>query len=105
MERYYQPEIETASREQLTAWQDQHLTAQVRSLWDSVPYYRQKMEAADLTPADIQGIGDLGKLPFMTREDLTACYPFGMLARPSTPSGTWSCGRTGAPGRSPPPAG
>ncbi len=83
MERYYQPEIETASREQLTAWQDQRLTAQVRSLWDSVPYYRQKMEAAGLTPADIQGIGDLGKLPFMTREDLTACYPFGMLARPT----------------------
>ena len=44
MERYYQPEIETASREQLLAWQNERLLKQVRHVWDNVPYYRQKME-------------------------------------------------------------
>ena len=29
MERYYQPEIETASREQIRAWQDERLVKQV----------------------------------------------------------------------------
>ena len=44
MERYYQPEIETASREQIKAWQDERLVAQVKHVWDNVPYYRKKME-------------------------------------------------------------
>ena len=45
MEHYYQPEIECASREQIKALQDQRLVAQVRHVWDNVPYYRKKMEA------------------------------------------------------------
>ena len=43
-ERYFQPEIETASREQIKAWQDERLVKQVRHVWNSVPYYRKKME-------------------------------------------------------------
>ena len=45
MERYYQPEIECASREQIKAWQDERLVKQVKHVWDNVPYYRKKMEA------------------------------------------------------------
>ena len=37
MERYYQPEIETASPEQLKAWQDERLVKQVKHVWDNVP--------------------------------------------------------------------
>ena len=44
MERYYQKEIETASREQILAWQNERLVKQVRHVWDNVPYYRAKME-------------------------------------------------------------
>ena len=50
MERYYQPEIECASREQILAWQNERLVKQVRHVWDSVPYYRHKMEEKGLTP-------------------------------------------------------
>lgn len=53
MERYYQPEIECASQEQLRAWQDERLVKQVRNVWDNVPYYRKKMEEKGLTPDDI----------------------------------------------------
>ena len=49
MERYYQPEIETASREQIKAWQDERLVKQVKHVWDNVPYYRKKMEAQGVT--------------------------------------------------------
>ena len=82
MERYYQPEIETASREQIRAWQDERLVRQVRHVWDSVPYYRKKMEALGLTPDDIRGVDDLKKLPFLTKADLREAYPYGLVGAP-----------------------
>ena len=82
MERYYQPESECASQEQLRAWQDERLVKQVRNVWDNVPYYRKKMEEKGLTPDDIQGVADLHKLPFVTKADLREAYPYGLLARP-----------------------
>ena len=82
MERYYQPEIETASREQITAWQNERLVKQVKHVWDNVPYYRKKMEAAGVTPEDIKSIEDLHKLPFVTEADLREAYPYGLLAEP-----------------------
>ena len=82
MERYYQPDIETASREQILAWQNERLVKQVRHVWDSVPYYRKKMEEKGLTPDDIRGVEDLRKLPFLTKDDLRDAYPYGLLAKP-----------------------
>ena len=82
MERYYQKEIECASREQIRAWQDERLVKQVRNVWDNVPYYRKKMEEKGLTPDDIQGVADLHKLPFVTKADLREAYPYGLVARP-----------------------
>ena len=82
MEQYYQPEIECASREQIKAWQDERLVKQVKHIWDNVPYYRKKMEAANLTPEDIKGTEDLHKLPFVTKADLREAYPYGLLAKP-----------------------
>jgi len=79
---YYQPEIETASREQIRAWQNERLVKQVQHVWDNVPYYRAKMEEAGLTPADICGVDDLHKLPFLTKDDLRKAYPYGLLAKP-----------------------
>ena len=82
MKQYYQKEIETASREQIQAWQDERLVKQVQHVWDNVPYYRKKMEEKGLTPADIQGTADLHKLPFLTKDDLREAYPYGLLGMP-----------------------
>ena len=82
MERYYQKEIECASREQIRSWQDERLVKQVRNVWDNVPYYRRKMEEKGLTPEDIRGVDDLYKLPFVTKDDLRQAYPYGLLVRP-----------------------
>ena len=82
VERYFQPEIETASREQITAWQNEKLVKQVRHVWDHVPYYRKLMEEKGVTPDDIQSIADLHKLPFISKHDLREAYPYGMLAVP-----------------------
>lgn len=81
-QRYFQPEIETASREQILAWQNERLVKQVKNVWDNVPYYRKKMEEKGLTPEDIKGVDDLHKLPFLTKDDLREAYPYGLKARP-----------------------
>ncbi len=82
MERYYQKEIETASREEILAIQNRKLVATVKHVYDNVEYYRKKMEAVGVTPDDIKSVDDLHKLPFLTKDDLREAYPYGLLAKP-----------------------
>ena len=82
MERYFQPEIECAPREEIIKIQNEKLLKQVRHVWDNVPYYRKKMEDKGVTPDDIKSIDDLYKLPFLSKDDLRECYPYGLLAEP-----------------------
>lgn len=84
MGRYYQEEIECAPREQIREWQNERLVKQVRHVWDNVPYYRKKMEEKGVSPEDIKGLEDLHKLPFLSKDDLRECYPFGLLAVPQS---------------------
>ena len=80
--RYFQPEIETMPAEQLRALQSERLVKQVQHVWDNVPYYRKLMEEKGVTPADIKGVDDLYKLPFLQKSDLRDAYPCGLLAKP-----------------------
>ncbi|MDE5831819.1 MAG: phenylacetate--CoA ligase [Desulfovibrio sp.] len=82
MERYYQEEIECAPRETISAWQDERLRETVKRVYEKVPYYRDLMDKKGIKPDDIRGVEDLGKLPFLTKDDLREAYPYGMLARP-----------------------
>jgi len=82
MANYYQPEIETASREQILQWQNERLVKQVQHVWDNVPYYRKKMEEKGVTPADIKSVDDLHKLPLLCKDDLREAYPYGLMAKP-----------------------
>src|SRR5688572_22163842 len=47
----------------LQAYQDERLREIVRSAYDTVPYYRDVMRAAGLTPDDVKTRADLPKLP------------------------------------------
>ncbi len=82
MANYYQKEMECASREEMVALQSERLVAQVKHVWENVPYYRKKMEDKGVTPDDIKGIEDLYKLPFLTKDDLREAYPYGLLGAP-----------------------
>ena len=82
MEKYYQPEIECASREDMIALQNEKLVKQVKHVWDNVPYYRKKMEEKGVTPDDIKSIDDLHKLPFLSKADLREAYPYGLMGKP-----------------------
>ncbi len=82
MKNYYQPEIETMPLEQLQALQSERLIEQVKFVYDNVEFYRGKMDEAGVAPDDIHGIGDLHKLPFITKDDLREQYPYGLLGVP-----------------------
>lgn len=79
MERYFQEEIERAPLEKIREIQNEKLLKQVRHVWDNVEYYRKKMQEKNLTPDDIKSIDDLHKLPFLSKADLKAAYPYGLL--------------------------
>ena len=82
MPKYYQPEIETAPRETLLSLQNERLCQTVRRVYERVPFYRAKMDAAGVAPEDIRSVADLHKLPFSVKQDLRDTYPYGLLAIP-----------------------
>ncbi len=82
MGKYFQPEIECASQEQIRAWQDERLVKQVKHVYNNVEMYRQRMDEMGVKPEDIKGREDLHKLPFITKDDLRDQYPYGLLAKP-----------------------
>ncbi len=82
MERYWQEEIETASREQIRAWQSERLVKTAKYVYEKMLPYRERMKAAGVSPDDIKGIEDIGKLPFTTKQDLRDNYPYGLFCTP-----------------------
>ena len=82
MEKYYQPEIECASVEQIKAWQNEKIVKQVKHVYENVPYYKNLMDEKGVTPDDIKSIDDVYKLPFLSKADLRDAYPYGLLAKP-----------------------
>ncbi|MBQ3007915.1 MAG: phenylacetate--CoA ligase [Clostridia bacterium] len=79
MSKYYQPEIETMSVEDIKALQSEKLVKQVKHVYENVKYYRDLMDEKGVTPDDIKSIDDLYKLPFLTKADLRDAYPYGLL--------------------------
>ncbi|MBR3722978.1 MAG: phenylacetate--CoA ligase [Selenomonadaceae bacterium] len=82
MMAYYQEEIECASVETIKNIQEEKFLKQVRHVWDNVPYYRKKMEEKGVSVDDIKSMADISKLPFLSKADLKAAYPYGLLGVP-----------------------
>ena len=75
---------ECMSREDMNNLQSARLRKIVDRVYHNVEPYRKKMQEAGLEPGDINGIEDLHKLPFTTKDDLRDNYPFGLFAAPQT---------------------
>ena len=57
------------SRDEMSALQGKRLHKIVEYVYHNVPFYRNKLQAMDITPDDIQTIDDIVKLPFTTKQD------------------------------------
>ncbi|HIS21154.1 MAG TPA: phenylacetate--CoA ligase [Candidatus Spyradocola merdavium] len=78
----FQPEIETMGREEMRALQLQRLQQTVRYVYERVPLYRERLDALKVRPEDIRSLDDVRRLPFTTKEDFRANYPYGLFAVP-----------------------
>src|SRR3954470_19842752 len=74
--------IETASVDELHALQTERLRSTLQHTYANVAHYRQAWDAAGVHPDDIRELADLARLPFTSKADLRANYPFGMFAVP-----------------------
>lgn len=80
--RYYDEKTERMSKSEMQALQSERLKEVVAHVYENVGYYRERMNDIKLKPSDIRSIDDIDKLPFTTKADLRAHYPFGNFAVP-----------------------
>ena len=73
---------ETLSRDEIEKIQLERLKKTVKRVYEKVPAYRAKMEAAGVTPEDIVTLKDIQKLPFTTKQDMRDNYPYGLFTVP-----------------------
>ena len=73
---------ETMSRNEIEAVQLERLKDTVKRVYEHVPAYRAKMDAAGVKPEDVKSLGDVKNLPFTTKQDMRDNYPYGLFAVP-----------------------
>jgi phenylacetate-CoA ligase len=79
---YWQPDGECMDREELEQLQLERLEATLTRVYKNVPFYRKRFDETGFVPDDLRSRSDLSRLPFTTKDDLRAAYPYGMFAVP-----------------------
>ncbi|ABO51692.1 phenylacetate-CoA ligase [Desulforamulus reducens MI-1] len=75
-------QFEAMDREELQKLQTSRLQQTITNVYENVAYYRELFDQHGVKPTDIQGLEDIGKLPFTTKLSLRDNYPFNMFAVP-----------------------
>ena len=78
----FEPQFETMPRPEIVQLQLERLQSTLSRVYRNVKFYREKFDQLGFLPEDILALGDLAKLPFTTKEDLSKSYPYGMFAVP-----------------------
>lgn len=97
--KYWEEEIETMPREQLRELQLKRLRKTIRIAAHS-PYYQKVFNEYGITEDSIRTVEDIRKIPFTTKADMRANYPFGLVAGNMLEDGVRihsSSGTTGTP--------
>ncbi len=68
----WSPSLDTASRDELTAIQNEKLAAAVPFVYENSPFYRRRFERLGLLPSDIRGVDDLHKWPVVDKAEMMA---------------------------------
>ena len=97
--KYWEEDIETMSREKLQELQLQRLKKTI-SIAANSPYYKKVFQEHNITADSIQNLKDIRKIPFTTKADMRATYPFGLVSGNMQEDGVRihsSSGTTGTP--------
>ena len=79
---FWQKDIETMPRADLEALQLERLKRIVRYVYERVPFYRKRLDAAGVNPDKIKTLSDIQYIPYTTKADIRDTYPFGLFAVP-----------------------
>ncbi|HOX55067.1 MAG TPA: phenylacetate--CoA ligase [Candidatus Omnitrophota bacterium] len=74
--------MECADPKDLKGIQSQRLKEIVAYIYKNCPPLKAKLDAAKISPKDINSIDDITKLPFTTKNDMRDNYPFGLFSLP-----------------------
>jgi phenylacetate-CoA ligase len=69
-------------RAELESLQLVRLKALLLRVYENVPAYRAKFDAAGFDPAAFESLSDLTRVPFTVKDDLRAAYPYDLFAAP-----------------------
>jgi len=66
----YWSRLDTASRDELAAIQNEKLRALMPYLYENVPFYRRRFDELGLEPGDVTELADLARIPPVTKQDM-----------------------------------
>ncbi len=95
----WNPQAETLPHVELERLQARRLAELVERLVHRSPFYRERLQASGVRPEDVRSLDDLRRLPFTTKADVRAGYPFGLFTVPQDQVLELHCssGTTGSP--------
>ena len=79
---YWDRDKECMDREELEQTQFERLQSTLNRVYAHVPFYRKKFDREGITPESVESLSDIVRLPFTTKEDVLANYPYGLFAVP-----------------------
>ncbi|MBN1482868.1 phenylacetate--CoA ligase [candidate division KSB1 bacterium] len=80
--KYWNEHAETMSRDELEKLQLSRLNSTLHRVYDHVPFYKEQLDALGIKPDDIKTLDDFHKIPFTTKAEMQASYPYKMFAVP-----------------------
>jgi len=81
-EELWDSEIESMPTGKLKELQLERLKTLVFRVYEKNAFYKKRFDEVKLKPTGIKTLQDLKKIPFLTKQDLRAYYPFGLICTP-----------------------
>lgn len=78
-QQFWDSKYETMPMNELKDVQLKRLKKLITYVYNKNKYYHRKLSDAKVTPQSIKAVKDIEKLPFLTKQDLRAYYPFGLI--------------------------
>ena len=79
---FWNEKAECMTKQEKEKVQLERLQQTVKTAYENIDFYKNMFDEIGLKPEDIKTLKDIEKIPFTTKDDLRAAYPFGLLAVP-----------------------
>lgn len=77
----FNEKAETLNLEDLKNLQSERLKKLTEYVYKNSPVYKKRIDESGINPSSIKTVEDITKLPFTTKDDMRANYPFGLFSK------------------------